>query len=76
VRGFKILFVSLRLGKRGQLFLQTEPTETRERSQRSRAVVRVLKLLHDLKRKKMCSESDKIGEWVYTLNGKAWRNSR
>jgi hypothetical protein len=52
MRGFKILFVSLRLGKRGQLFLQTEPTEARGRSRKSGAVVRVLKLLHDLKRKK------------------------
>jgi len=50
--GFEILFVSLRLGKRGQLFLQTKPTETRERSRKSGAVVRVLKPLHDLKRKK------------------------
>jgi hypothetical protein len=52
MRGVKILFVSLRLGKRGQLFLQTEQTEARERSRKLGVVVRGLKHLHDLKRKK------------------------
>jgi hypothetical protein len=52
MRGVKILFVSLRLGKRGRLFLQTEQTEARGRFRKWGVVVRGLKLLHDLKRKK------------------------